>query len=338
MHCSAECHACAIVVKPSASYAIPMRASSHRPRGPGVARTPPVRHGGVATDGAGSPIGASEASRLLKRLRVVRRGVSVLVWTLVCMPIQAVCLMLPGRPKVAFARFYWAMVSRLLGLRVRVAGNLASTAGGRPVVFVANHSSWLDIPVLGGRLDACFVSKDDVARWPVVATVARLGRTVYVSRQRGATGRERNAMRTRLASGDNLLLFPEGTSSDGSRVLPFRSSFFAIAEGADPPLIQPVSLVYDRLGWLPTGRASRPVFAWYGDMDLASHFWRFAQHSGLRVTILLHPPLDPSRFANRKALSHAVWQTVADGAAKLRQNRPVEAPAAAPAAPEPAYA
>ena len=98
-------------------------------------------------------------------------------------------------------------------------------------------------------------------------------------------------------------------------MLPFRSSFFAIAEGADPPLIQPVSVVYDRLGWLPTGRASRPVFAWYGDMDLASHFWRFAQHRGLRVTVLLHPPLDPSRFANRKALSHAVWQTVADGAA-----------------------
>ena len=74
-------------------------------------------------------------------------------------------------------------------------------------------------------------------------------------------------MRERLAAGDNLVLFPEGTTSDGSRVLPFRSSFFAIAEGEDPPLIQPVSVVYDRLGGLPTGRASRPVFAWYGDMD-----------------------------------------------------------------------
>ena len=83
-------------------------------------------------------------------------------------------------------------------------------------------------------------------------------------------------------------------------------------------------MVYDRLGGLPTGRASRPVFAWYGDMDLASHFWRFAQHRGLRVSVLLHPPLDPARFASRKALSHAVWQTVADGASRLRQNRPVE--------------
>ena len=284
----------------------------------------PARHPGVSPDDAGIPPGASAVLRSLRYMRVVRRGVSVLLWTLLCMPIQAVCLILPGRPKVVFARFYWSMATRLVGLHVRVAGTLARNAGGRPVIFVSNHSSWLDIPVLGGRVDACFVSKDDVARWPFIATVARLGRTVFVSRQRGATARERDAMRARLAAGDNLLLFPEGTSSDGSRVLPFRSSFFAIAEGADTPVIQPVSVVYDRLDWLPTGRATRPIFAWYGDMELGSHFWQLAQNSGLRVTILLHPPLDPSQFAGRKALSHAVWQTVADGASKLRQNRPVD--------------
>ena len=137
-------------------------------------------------------------------------------------------------------------------------------------------------------------------------------------------------MRGVLKAGDNLILFPEGTSSDGSRVLPFRTSFFAVAEvqaGEDRselPLIQPVSVVYDRLAGLPTGRACRPLFAWYGDMDLASHFWRLAQQRGLRVTVLLHAPLDPALFPNRKALSQAVWGTVADGAATLRQNRPAQ--------------
>ena len=272
---------------------------------------------------------------LLRPLRVVRRGGGVLLWTLSCMPVQAVCLLLPGRPKVVFARFYWSAVCRLLGLQVRVLGVPAGSADGRPVVFVSNHSSWLDVPVLGGRIDACFISKDEVGRWPFVSTIARLGRTVFISRQRNATGRERDALRERLAAGDNLLLFPEGTTSDGSRVLPFRSSFFAVAEGADPPLVQPVSVVYDRLGGLPTGRASRPVFAWYGDMDLASHFWRFAQRRGLRVSILLHPPLDPARFASRKTLSQAVWRAVADGASTLRQNRPV---VAADGSVEPVYA
>jgi len=276
--------------------------------------------------------------RLLRPARVIRRGGSVLLWTVPCMAIQASCLMLPGPAKVVFARFYWAVVCRLLGLRVRLIGAPA-TGGGRSVVFVSNHSSWLDVPVLGGRLDACFVSKNEVGNWPFVGTVARLGRTVFISRQRHATARERDAMRERLKAGDNLMLFPEGTTSDGSRVLPFRSSFFAVAEGQDPPLIQPVSVVYDRLGGLPAGRASRPVFAWYGDMDLATHFWRFAQHRGLRVSVLLHAPIDPAHFATRKALSQEVWRTVADGAATLRQNRPVAAHQPQQhVAPAPAYA
>jgi len=281
---------------------------------------------------------ASGRLGVLRPLRVARRGVGVFVWTLPCMAIQAICLLLPGRAKVIYARFYWSVVCRLLGLRVRMIGAAADTPNGRPVVFVSNHSSWLDVPVLGGRLNGCFVSKAEIGRWPVVGTVARLGRTVFVSRHRHATGRERDAMRERLAVGDNLVLFPEGTTSDGSRVMPFRTAFFAIADGGDPPLIQPVSVVYDRLGGLPTGRASRPVFAWYGDMDLASHFWRFAQHRGLRVSVLLHPPLDPAHFASRKALSHAVWQTVADGASTLRQNRPVAVAVGATAVAEPAYA
>jgi 1-acyl-sn-glycerol-3-phosphate acyltransferase len=285
--------------------------------------------------------GSSAEARLgmFRLARVVRRGTSVLVWTLACMPVQGVFLLLPGRPKIVFARVYWATVARLLGLTVRVIGTPIRASEGRPIVFVSNHSSWLDIAVLGGQLDACFVAKDEVGRWPFISTVAKLGRTVFVSRQRHATGRERDVMRDRLAVGDNLLLFPEGTTSDGSRVLPFRSSFFAIAEGAEPPLIQPVSVVYDRLGGLPTGRASRPVFAWYGDMELAPHFWRYAQHGGLRASVLIHPPIDPSRYASRKALSHAVWQTVADGAALLRQNRPVAATVPSPeAAREPAHA
>jgi len=81
-------------------------------------------------------------------------------------------------------------------------------------------------------------------------------------------------------------------------------------------------VVYDRLAGLPTGRASRPLFAWYGDMDIASHSWRLAQHHGLRATVLLHTPLEPAQFNDRKALSRAVWVAVADGAATLRQNRP----------------
>jgi 1-acyl-sn-glycerol-3-phosphate acyltransferase len=268
--------------------------------------------------------------RFGRRVRVVRRGLMVLLWTLISFAIQGVCVLLPGRPKVVFARLYWATFCWLLGLRVRVIGRSVSkpAPGARRVVFVANHSSWLDVPVLGGRLEGCFVSKADVAGWPLVSTIARLGRSVFISRRRGSTGHEYDDMRARIAAGDNLILFPEGTTSDGARVMAFRSAFFAIAQGVRgkelPPLIQPVSVAYDRLAGLPTGRATRPLFAWYGDMDIASHFWRLAQHRGMRVTVLLHVPLDPVQFADRKALAHATWRVVADGAATLRQNRPAK--------------
>jgi 1-acyl-sn-glycerol-3-phosphate acyltransferase len=280
------------------------------------------------------PIGVSDLSvppvygrRLTHRARAVRRGGAALLWTVPAAAVQAVLLLLPGRGKIVFARIYWAVVARLLGLQVRVIGAPARPADGRPVVFASNHSSWLDIPALGGALEACFIAKEEVGQWPLIRTIARLGRTVFVSRRASDTGRERDGMRSRLAGGDNLILFPEGTSSDGSRVLPFRSPFFSIVEDAGAgkrPLIQPVSIVYDRLNGLPMGRSSRPVCAWYGDMELGSHFWRLARYRGLRATILLHQPVDPAAYPSRKALARAVWQTVADGAATLRQNRPLQ--------------
>ena len=138
-------------------------------------------------------------------------------------------------------------------------------------------------------------------------------------------------MRRRLNAGDSLVLFPEGTSNDGTRVLPFRSSFLATADAARQ--VQPVSLVYDRLGGLPACRRDRPLFAWYGDMDLATHFWRIARRSGARVTVLLHDPADPAGFPDRKTLTAATSAVVAEGAALLRQNRPVVPLALRPEAP-----
>lgn len=294
-----------------------------------LARRPRLRHG--PNDPHSYRLRHDERGPLAsatRRLRVIRRGASIVALTFPCMAIQAMCLALPGRAKVGFARMYWSLFTRAMGIRVRVIGERTRPAGSRRIVYVSNHTSWVDIPVVGGVLDGCFVAKGEVATWPLIGTIARLGRTVFVSRQRATTGRERDVMRDVLNQGDNLILFPEGTSSDGSRTLPFRSSFLAVAEARNDndlshvPIIQPVSVVYDRLGGLPIGRASRPVFAWYGDMDIGTHFWRLAQNVGLGVTVVLHAPIDPLRYRDRKELTNAVWTIVANGAAGLRQNRP----------------
>ena len=271
---------------------------------------------------------------LFVQLRVIRRLALIVVWTLACFPVQFVLLVLPGRLNAWFARVYWSGICRILGVRIRVIGEPAERLGeGRPVVYTSAHSSWLDVPVLGATLDANFIAKEEVGKWPVISWIARLGRTVYVRRKRTSTVRERDEMRLRLAAGDNLILFPEGTTSDGSRILPFRSAFLSIAEvpvlaDGRTAIVQPVSLVYDQLAGLPTGRSTRSIFAWVGDQDLASHFGRLAQERGIRATIVFHTPLDPAAFRTRKDLTEAVWRIVSDGAATLRQNLPpVQLPA-----------
>jgi 1-acyl-sn-glycerol-3-phosphate acyltransferase len=251
------------------------------------------------------------------RVRAVRRIATIVLWTLVAIPIQAVLMALPGRANAAFGRFYWRTVAWLMGLRMQVVGEQPREDS---VLFVSNHSSWLDIVVLGGALDACFVAKREVGEWPVVNIVAKLGRTVFVSRNRTQTKGEAGLIRERLGAGDSVILFPEGTTSDGGRVLPFRSAFLSVADHAR--VVQPVSIVFDRLGGLPACRRDRPLFAWYGDMDIGSHFWRLARRSKTRATVVLHAPLNPADYPDRKALTAACAEVVTEGCATLRQNRP----------------
>ncbi|MCQ9156095.1 lysophospholipid acyltransferase family protein [Acidomonas methanolica] len=276
------------------------------------------------------------------------RLIGIVIWVPLSVGFEALLLPVPGVTKIRWTRWVWRGLCAILSLDIRMIGMPAGTVGGRrarmrgerPVIYVSNHSSWLDIPVLGTKLYSVFVAKGDIEKWPIMGLVSKIGRTIFVSRNRSTTGRERDEMIERLIGGDNLILFPEGTSSDGSRVLPFMSTFFAIAKpprlpkekGGDgprfppglTPLIQPVSVVYDRLDGLPVLRCQRPVFAWYGDMDLGPHVWRFLKHRRKRATILLHPPLAPEDFLTRKALAQAAWTAVAAGAAALRQNEEPE--------------
>ncbi|BBC78482.1 1-acyl-sn-glycerol-3-phosphate acyltransferase [Acetobacter orientalis] len=286
--------------------------------------------------------------KLSGQIRGALRLGGVVFWVPLSVGFEACLLLVPGTPKIRWTRVIWGVLCKLLGLRIRVVGQRAGTVGGpkarqrgeRPVIYISNHSSWIDVLILGTILPSVFVAKGDIEKWPVMGLISKIGRTIFVSRQRSTTGRERDEMINRMVMGDNLVLFPEGTSSDGSRVLPFMSAFFAIAklpklrDGMDPallpvsyepgmaPLIQPISLVYDRLEGLPLHRLRRPVFAWYGDMDLGPHLWQLVQWKESRATVILHEPLDPELFPSRKALAQAAWNAVAQGAAELRQNSP----------------
>lgn len=233
-------------------------------------------------------------------------------WTLILLPVQIVAVAVPGRLKERLPRFYHRRLWNPIGLEVRVRG-VPNPA--RPTLFVVNHASYLDITVLGGLIEGCFVAKREVAGWPLFGLLAKLQRTAFVERRRGATASERDHIARRLAGGDNLILFPEGTSNDGGRVLPFKSALFAALEGSGDLPIQPVSIGYTRLDGMPLGRALRPLVAWYGDMELAPHLFTLLGLGRMTVEVVFHPTVRATSFVSRKDLARHCREVIADGVA-----------------------
>nr|WP_281493613.1 lysophospholipid acyltransferase family protein [Ancylobacter koreensis] len=221
--------------------------------------------------------------------------VPVVLVTLVGIPLQwlSVALRLPSRRTIPV--LYHRLVLALVGVRVSTVG---TPSPARPLLIVSNHVSWLDIPVLGSRLPLCFVAKSEVARWPGIGLLAKLQRTIFVDRaSRSATGKVAGEMAARMNDGDPVVLFAEGTSSDGNRVLPFRSALIGAArasmgaEGAEGATIQPLAIAYVGLGGLPLGRTRRPLLAWYGDMELAPHLLEVLRRGGVDVELHFGAPL-----------------------------------------------
>lgn len=252
--------------------------------------------------------------------------------TLLLIPVQAVLVAVKSPLAARFPRLYHRMCCRILGFRIEVKGALSDR---HPTLFVVNHVSYVDITILGALIKGSFVAKSEVAEWPLFGVLAKLQRTVFIERRVRSTAAQRGELTRRLAAGDDLILFPEGTSSDGSRVLPFKSALFSAVEGktgGDPVVVQPVSLAYVRLNGMPMGRLYRPFFAWYGDMDMASHLWELLGLGVAGVSVEFHAPAMASAFPSRKALSAYCRSVIVDGVAAALSGR--ERDGAGPAPPD----
>jgi 1-acyl-sn-glycerol-3-phosphate acyltransferase len=251
--------------------------------------------------------------------------------TLPLMPVQAVLLRLSPRGARRFPHWYHRRVCRLLGIRIEIDGEVARD---RPVLLVANHTSWLDIPVLSAVAPVSFVAKKEVGGWPFVSSLARLQRSVFVDRaRRVAVGEAAGEILSRLAQGDAVVLFAEGTSSDGNRVLPFMTSLFAAAKPSDrtgmaapDAVVQMLSLVYTRLHGIPLGRADRPMVGWYGDMEMRSHAWRLLKAGPLDVRIRVGPPVPLASFADRKDLARQSEAEVREHVVRILRGRGMHEP------------
>lgn len=270
-------------------------------------------------------------SRALGVVRAVGTIAGLTLTTAVLFPVQWVLLKRDSSRAGAPPWWWHRAAVRLLNLRVETRG---APAPERPLLIVANHVSWLDIVVLGSLMPLSFVAKAEVATWPVFGFLARMQRTVFVDRtRRTATRGAAGDIAARLRRGDPMVLFAEGTSSNGGEVLPFRSALLGAARHALtgdglPAMVQPVSIVYTRRNGLPLGRRGRTAIAWYGDMEIAGHLWGVLADGAIDAVVSFGEPIAFGPDGDRKRVTAAAEETVRAMTAAVLAGRPQPAVAA----------
>lgn len=253
---------------------------------------------------------------VLNWLRIVVCLTVLIAVTLVVAPIQMLLLWRDWPLRRILPRYWHRMACRLIGVRVTVHGALDRQ---RPLMLVSNHASWKDILVLGSIADVVFVAKSDVKAWPVFGLLARLQATIFVRREeKRTTGNQVNEIGRRLADGEIVVLFPEGTTSDGNRLLEIKTSLFGAAAAAVPlsPTgtvhVQPVAIAYTGVHGMPMGRYHRPIAAWPGDIPMLPHLIGILKEGAVDVDVIFGEQINYTAESNRKLVSRQIEKRMRD--------------------------
>lgn len=274
------------------------------------------------------PNNASHGRPVKRTLRAVAATLAVAPFVMVFGPLQVLLLTLktPFAPLAPLV--FHRLALRAIGVRVTVIG---APSAARPLLIASNHASWIDILALGSIMPLSFVAKSEIASWPVFGWMAKLQRTIFVDRSRKtATASVNREMAERMASGEPVVLFAEGTSSDGNRVLPFRSALLGATQGAilaaggTSMAVQPASIAYIRRNGLPLGRMGRPSVAWYGDMTFGAHLWSVLTDGAIDVVVTFGDALTADQTTDRKRLARELERQSRRMTAAALRGRPAE--------------
>jgi 1-acyl-sn-glycerol-3-phosphate acyltransferase len=231
--------------------------------------------------------------------------------------------------RVRMKRLWSRAVCCILGIRLVRTGTVFRAC---PTLYVANHSSYLDIPCIASHADATFIAKSEVSGWPFFGHLAKLTGTMFVRRHWRQALIQRNLLAARLRAGENFVLFGEGTSTNGLDVKPFKTSLMSVAEPwvMDRPVaVQPVTLIYLRLR---DGRlidaSNTDLYAWWGSAEMLGHLWRMMKQPGVLVEIHFGTPVLSWAVTSRKVLGRELWAEVRH-TLRARRGLAVEGPQAA---------
>lgn len=222
---------------------------------------------------------------------------------------------LPNRWKIVsrIARTYTLLLRTILNIKVTVAGDEGNLERGGYVI-IANHVSYIDGMVLGSLFPIVFVSKKEVKSWPIVGQWNQLVGTIFIDRQhRAKVGALVAEMKSKLQQEANILLFPEGTSTNGERMLPFQTVPLA-APLRNRSIIVPVTIAYKSVDDEPVTKDNRDLLYWYGDMDFMTHFWRVLSLHSVEVLVTVQPKIECFRYTDnssgRKKLAEDCYNRV----------------------------
>ena len=251
---------------------------------------------------------------MISVLRLILVLLAVVSLTLALTPLQAILINTSHRLASRLAVLWHRFILRMLGIRVTIIG---TPSRDHPLLLVSNHVSWKDILVLGSVKPLSFIAKADMKSWPVFGQLARLQRTIFVEReQRRKTGIQASEIAERMNDGDVIVLFAEGTTSDGNTLLPFNSSLIGAAQralensGQTSVAIQPIAIAYTRMHGVALGRYFRPEAAWPGDVSLGSHIANIVKQGALDVELHFGDPIPFDETSNRKLITKQVESQV----------------------------
>ncbi len=230
---------------------------------------------------------------------VIRTLVSLFVLLVMLIPFFVTAKTGAARANAVLVRLSFWLGCIIWGIRVKQEGRLS---GKRPLLMVSNHFSYIDVFALGSATEARFTPKSEIAGWPMIGLFCKITGCIFIDRRRAVTMHNKKKLAGAIKDNCIISLFPEGTTNEGTALLPFKSSFFSIAEEYDLT-VQPVSLVYKKLNGEPITAETRHIVGWYGNAEFFPHLVTFLQQKSVDVTVIFHKTVNGKDFSSRKELA-----------------------------------
>jgi len=244
-----------------------------------------------------------------------------LLWAALLIPVHMISRIIFPNTRYLLPQIFHKGLCKLLRVRLICHGTPSKI---QPTLFVINHISWLDIPVVGKALQGSFVAKEEVSKYPLFGLFAKLQETIFIARTRHSIKVHKTDMQEHLEKGDNMFLFPEGTSSNGLVIHNFKSAYFALAEnhaGDKALCVQPVTLAYSKMDNMYVTRNIMKSIAWVGDEQLLGHMWEFLKSGHVTAELRFHPPVTIEDYDSRKEMAADCQLLIAEGLSRAMTNR-----------------